>query len=83
MYAFYEAQASYDAAIRTTEGCGSRGQLYIDAAYETLARTYDDLCETQKDMVGNLPRKAICSDDGMHGFPTALGAWLSSLNEPS
>lgn len=60
--------AKYNSTIRTTYGCGERGQVYIDAAYAEL-KTF---VEKHPDFHSELPIKHRCDDDGVHGLSGAL-----------
>ncbi len=62
--------ASYNAAVRSTYGAGSRGQAFIDQAHANLkafVTTHDAFCS-------NLPPKHQCNDDGHEGLSGAMMA---------
>jgi len=68
--------SDYHGSIRFTEGCGSRGQHYIDNAYEKL---YTFVKENPQ-FVNRLPQKYTCHDDGMYGMSGGLAAFASIIN---
>lgn len=65
----------YESTLRTTSGCGFRGQLYIDAAYERLEDAVAAIPEAElngRTRKQYLPQKGKCLDDGMDGRLTGL-----------
>ena len=58
--------------ILATSGCGKRGDIYLDEAYEKMQKSYNELTEEEQKQV-DLPRKVKCSDDGTGGIRTGLG----------
>lgn len=72
--------SGYNIAVRTTNGMGSRGQLYIDEEYAKL----EAFVESHPEFRSNLPMygKHHCYDDGTGGTMTALMAMECALRNP-
>lgn len=73
---YRSALGRYNSTIRVTEGCGARGQGYIDKAYEDLKEAWNDLTEEQQ-KEHSLPKKAVCYNDGSFGFGSGMAEFGS------
>jgi hypothetical protein len=59
----------YTISCETTEGCGSRGQMYIDQAWDEL----QTFCITHPEFAKAMPRaKYQCKNDGAGGTNTGF-----------
>ena len=63
---FQQLLNAYHSTVRTTSGCGSRGQMYINGAHEAL----QNFAQEHPEYKSEVPRKENCSDDGAGGFST-------------
>lgn len=71
---FNELIIIYPSTIRSTTGCGSRGQIYIDSAWEKL----NAFANAHPEFRSRVPEKTICSNDGFGGFASGFsnfGGW--------
>lgn len=62
---------TYNMTVRNTSGCGSRGQIYIDNAYQLMI----DFSNNQPDFKPSLPKRTTCYNDGFGGMATGLGSF--------
>lgn len=54
---------TYYNTINMTSGCGSRGQIYVDQAYNNLV----EFCYNHSEFKSQLPKKHKCQDDKING----------------
>jgi len=59
---------NYHATIRSTAGCGSRGQRYIDTAWNKI----DAFARSHPEFRARVPKKTIQYDDGYGGFASGF-----------
>jgi hypothetical protein len=60
--------ARYTATCESTSGCGSRGQVYINAALKKLS----EFAATHEGFATRLPRRVVCRDDGTFGVSSGI-----------
>jgi hypothetical protein len=67
--------AKYNAAVRNTDGSGSRGQAFIDKAYAKL----EEFVETHTDFRSDIPTKHQCRDVGNEGLIQEVVAIVAKM----
>lgn len=78
IYRIYnELLDTYNITIRTTSGCGERGQTYIDDAYNKAKAFWDEHEEALTEIGASKPIKTeMCRDDGYGGAFTGIATVL-------
>ena len=61
----------YHATVRSTAGCGSRGQMYIDTAWDKI----DSFARSHPEFRPRVPKKTVQHDDGYGGFGSGFSNW--------
>lgn len=75
---YEQALNEYYTTLRVTEGCGARGQVYIDNAFEKVNNAYNNLSESERAQ-RKLPSKIKCANDGFGGFSSGMAAFASGF----
>lgn len=73
---FEQLYREYSIAVETTTGCGSRGQHYIDNAWDKMVEFSKLHPEIDKKMLGC---KHICTNDGTSGLASGVLAGMGSI----
>jgi hypothetical protein len=68
---YQSAHSNYIITIGSTVGCGDRGQMYINGAYEDLVYAYKSLSPEERAKV-TMPKLYRQSDDGTGGLGSGL-----------